>query len=206
MRQSIAILTLAICLIATTAKAQLTTTVFLGINNSTVSLSENTQEFFDTGSRTGFFIGVKPSFQISDKFATSISVQYSQKGFAIESLNNLRYSFAYIDIIPEINYNITNLLSFGIGVNTGFRVNEGLQSNGINTLSLPNGTLVKQFDFGLTTNVAVQIKKFSVFARYNYGLINTNELQFTNENGQPLVGVRQFNRNLQVGLGYQFNL
>lgn len=61
-----------------------------------------------------------------------------------------------------------------------------------------------QFDFGLDAGVDFAITPgLGVYLRYNYGLVDVLQVQFTDENGQSLGGFNEGkNRCLQVGISW----
>lgn len=159
--------------------------------------------------RTDFFIGVSPNFSISERINFSVTTQYSRKGYQNEedcilcSSVGLEYRNSYIDVIPEIEYELLNFLTVGMGFNYGFLINE--QSRFENNKWSEIQEFIKPNDFGLTGKLKVTHNNFFGLIRYNFGLKDISNTYFSNENGDQIVDAKQYNRNLQVGVGYAFN-
>ncbi|MEL6866983.1 MAG: outer membrane beta-barrel protein [Bacteroidota bacterium] len=154
----------------------------------------------------GYFFGFGPSLQITDKIQVQVDFQYSLKGHEtgdeINSLAAARYG--YFDMIPEVEFYIKKYLTFGLGVNYGIRLNEQIKING-EDWSEPVIDTIDRTDFGLTCKLKGYYKNLFGFARYNLGLKDISDAIAVDDNGQSIGGVRQFNRNLQIGIGYRFS-
>ena len=158
--------------------------------------------------RLDYFIGIAPTYQINDKIQILCNVQYSRKGFkgfdaTLPYTNEAKYS--YIDVIPEVDYEVFNNLKMGMGINTSFKVSEAIRHNNSEWVNSNSLKTIKSFDFGLTGKIQYSYNNIFVFARYYHGFSNILNTSFTNVNGE-LLGVKQFNRNFQFGVGYTLNL
>lgn len=176
-----------------------------GMNYSNCKFEEF--ESLSPKGRFGYFIGIAPSYQISEKIQFRVDFQYSLKGFNTGIENNLipsDFRYEYLDIIPEVEFLLQRYLALGIGVNYGIKVNEQIKvSNG--DWSEPIVETINSTDFGLICKLETHFKSLFGFVRYNIGLKNIAEGVFTDENGQINEDVKQLNRNLQIGIGYEFN-
>jgi len=155
--------------------------------------------------RFGYFIGIAPSFQINKKIQLQVDFLYSLKGYDTGIDNNpipSRNRYGYLDIIPEVEFDLLRYLVLGIGLNYGIKVNEQVKINN-GDWSEPIAESIRSTDFGLVCKLETNYKSFFAFARYNIGLINVTEFVFTDENGQVNDNAKQFNRNLQIGIGYK---
>jgi hypothetical protein len=157
--------------------------------------------------RFGYFIGIAPNYQISEKIQFQVDFQYSLKGFDTGIENNLtpsEFRYGYLDIIPEVEFHLQRYLALGVGLNYGIKINEQVKiSNG--DWSDPIVETINSTDFGLICKLETNYKNLSGFVRYNIGLKNIAEGIFTDENGQINEDVKQLNRNLQIGIGYKLN-
>jgi len=156
----------------------------------------------------GYFIGVAPSLQLNNRLRFVIDAQYSLKEYefnfgSIPTVSNFRFS--YIDIIPELEYQIVNFLRLGIGVSNGFKINEAIKNSNTGWLNTNGLVTIKSFDFGLTAKVKFVYQNIFGFVRYNIGLSDVGNVRYTDINGQELGSPKQLNRNLQIGIGYQLD-
>jgi len=207
MKQTIALfffLTLAALL---SANAQINLNFSAGLNYSNCKI-ENLTDISGEG-MIGYFIAVAPSYQLNDKLNLLVDFQHSLKGCNMTDKNNtvdIKTRFTYIDIIPEIEYKIINNLFLGVGVNSGFNIAEAQKNENGSWVSLKQSGFVELFDFGLTGKVKASFKNIFGFVRYNFGLIDISNITFTDLTGQTNTDSSQFNRNLQIGVGYSFGL
>ncbi len=177
--------------------------VSAGANNTNAPY--NKKELTGHYKRWGYFLSVGPSYQVGKKIKVLLDCQYSQKGFAIVkgSVQDYNYRSTYLDLLPEVEYDLFSFLSFGLGMNYGFLL-EG-------ELSVPNNLfgdldLTKSFDMGVTGKVKLSYKNLFGFARLNQGLTNISALPIYDINGEELKNVKQINQNLQLGIGYTLRL
>lgn len=158
--------------------------------------------------RFGYFIGIAPSYQIRKKIQFQVDFQYSLKGFDTANETNLtalEYKYAYFDIIPEIEYYFIENLALGLGVNYGIRINEQTKIGDEDLSNSGYYQWTKPTDFGLTGKLKFNSKDLFVFVRYNLGLKDIGDVIFTDETGQIIEDEKQFNRNIQIGIGYKLN-
>lgn len=187
--------------------AQFNLSVTGGINNSNYAYKN--VENLSSENKTGYFLGVAPGYRFSEKFQLVVDFQYSIKGYntGIDDPQLVSaFQFAYLDIIPEIEYRVFNNLAIGIGVNYGVKLNEQfrVQDNDWNDVS-NRFELLKSVDFGLTGKVKANYKNLFGFIRYSLGLKDITDLVFTDENAQVIGDVELSSRVLQIGIGYTFD-
>ena len=187
--------------------AQFSISVSSGSNLSSASFSNIDQ--VDPEILPGLFIGITPAYDLNDKIAISVGVQYSQKGMklsnsGVEVGSEFRYS--YIDFLPEINYWIHQNITFGLGFNYGVNTEEKQKLGSEDWFSTEEFDAIKGTDFGLTAKLAGYYHNFFAFMRYNLGLTNISNVNFTDMDGMVIDDAKQFNRNIQMGLGYRIQL
>ncbi|MGB1241761.1 MAG: hypothetical protein ACPG49_04525 [Chitinophagales bacterium] len=160
--------------------------------------------------RKGFFIGVSPSISLSKKINFVLNTQYSQDEYlyisnclACNSID-LEYRNHYIDIMPEIEYKVLNFLIAGVGFNYGFLIDEDVKTGYDEWSDIED--ISEKNNFGLTGKLKVMYKNFFGLVRYNLGLKNIMNQHFSNGEGDQFVDVKEYSRNLQVGVGYAFNV
>ena len=180
--------------------AQFELNISTGLNNSNVKF-ENLENVITDG-KWDFFIGIGPSFRLTDKIRIQIDAQYSLKGYEEEHVNTLSTRFAYLDLIPEMEYEVLDFLALSLGVNYGISLNQQSKLGNDDWGDIPV-EIVKSTDFGVVGALKLKYNKLFGFVRYNVGLKNVTDLSFTSRNGDVIDDVKQMNRNLQLGIGYQ---
>jgi len=194
------------------ANAQINLNFSAGINNSNCkieNLGSTSSAIISAEGRLGYFAAVAPSYQINDKLNLLVDFQYSLKGcnMIVENTDEeIKTRLTYVDIIPEIEFKIIDYLLLGVGFNSGFNVKEAQRLENGGWVNLKESGFVDLFDFGLTGKVKAVYNNFFGFVRYNYGLTNISSIIFTDLTGQTVIQSSQYNRNLQIGVGYSLGL
>ena len=198
MKKAILLSFLFVMAISHSVYGQVKLDISTGINISNAEFKNSDLFSFPTDSRTGFFLGVSPSFPLNEKVNLNVDFQFSQKGF-----DGLDYS--YLDIIPEIEFKVLPFLKLGVGLNYGIKVINEFRGLNLNGMAV-DFDFIDSTDFGLTGKIKANYKKWFVFLRYNYGLKNILAEDFTDENGDPIEGIKLINKNFQIGVGNTFDL
>ena len=182
---------------ATICSSQFSLTPSVGLN---VSKSVFTNADVISEPISSYFIELRPSYQIDDKWHLNMGVQFSNKGFNFDSrFNNpaFRIELAYLDILPSVEYSFSKYLSAYAGVNVGFLIKEKIGS--FNN-SLPS--FVNNRDMGALLGVRGHYQNWVVSAHFNRSIWSVSEIIKTDLNGKDDGFVNQFNQNIQVGIGY----
>jgi len=182
-------------------KAQFQLGVHAGLNFSK-TLYIGSFESFTTGTKPDIFLGISNAIELSSRLSVLGEVQYSRKGHTVEFADGeafLRYE--YLDIIPQLEYRVVGPFAFSAGVNFGLKLAERSKLRDGQTNKLAN--TISPTDLGLVLTAKVDFTKFYGFIRYNRGISDISNLEI---NGQlvegVLIDVNQFNRNWQIGFGY----
>ena len=186
--------------------AQLSLGASGGLNFSNVKLEIKNEGFdaLDIKCVQNYFFGIIPKYNFNPKLSVSTDIQYSLKGYMMDgSFNDTQFKHVYIDLIPKAEYQILKWLALGLGLNIGFLVDEKIKYGDDDWHSTKDFGTIKSSDFGIVGSVRGSFKNFFIIVSYDYGLTNIVDISYTDANGQPL-DVRQYNRNLQIGLGYFF--
>jgi hypothetical protein len=160
----------------------------------------------DTRFHTGYFVGLGANYRFNSKFQISADVQYSQKGYGVEyNGGRTGHRYAYIDLLPEVEYHVLDFLSVGTGISYGFRLSEEWKTAGQDWEKLSEVKyLTKPTDFGLTAKVKANYHDMFCFVRYVHGLVNISDAYYTDDNGDVIGKAKQLSRNVQLGIGYNF--
>jgi len=160
---------------------------------------------YDTEGSVNYFAEVRPTYSLGKKWAISTGLQYSVKGYQYQSslpqvVTGAQYH--YLDILPTVEFRLVKWLSIFGGMNTGIRLKERYRvANKWGTTPMNS---MNPVDRGALAGLKVSYKNFFVSAHYNRSVISASEIEFTDENGVNLPGVKQLNQNVQVGVGYVF--
>ena len=156
--------------------------------------------------RKGYFVGISPSYEINQKIQLVFDLQYSQKGYILEvtDLTNSEYRYSYLEMISEIEYKPVENLIFGLGISGAYRINEENKEGSADWVSTRDWEFIKSSDFGITGKIKGVYKNIFGFVRYNIGLKDISNLEFSNSVGDVAL-LSLYNRNIQFGLGYIFD-
>lgn len=189
------------------ATGQINLNFSAGINHSNCTFKQF--EGASPEARIGYFIGVAPGYQFSDKIQFQVDVQYSLKGYGTGTETNTtasEFRYGYFDIIPEIEYYLLDFLTLGMGVQYGVKLNEQFKIEGEEWSDAGDYETINSTDFGLTGKLKAYYRNMFGFVRYNLGLKDVSDAAFTDENGEVIEDAKQLNRNLQIGIGYRLDL
>lgn len=188
--------------------SQLSLGVSGGVNLSTV-------KFVDFGDISPelypqIYFGVTPKYSINSEIAILANLNFSPKGYRIlpdYSSEYLKVKYTYLDINPSVEYKLLNNLALGIGMNMGIKLDEANKLGDGEWFNTKEFNLVKPLDFGLTGSIRAYYKNIYLNLVYYYGLSNSSNIEYTDPDGDVLPEQPKiFNRNLQIGIGYFFNL
>lgn len=160
---------------------------------------------YDTEGSTNYFAEVRPTYSLGKKWAISAGLQYSVKGHQDESSLPLVVTgtqYHYFDILPTVEYRLLKGLSIFGGMNTGIRLKERYRVANKWETAVINS--MNPVDIGALAGLKVSYKNFFVSAHYNRSVISASEIEATDEAGENIPGVKQFNQNVQLGVGYVF--
>ena len=162
----------------------------------------------DPESAVYYFVGLTPGYQINEKVSLITDVQFSQKGYRdFDPVSGVKSKvrFAYVDVLPQIEYWFHKSVSVGAGCNIGFKISEEYKLDNEDWFGNEDIEYTNSLDVGLVGTVKYHISKYHLLARVNYGLTNISDLDFTDINGQKIEDVKVKNMNFQLGGGYVFN-
>lgn len=200
-----------VLLVNLSLSAQITLGLSGGLNFSTAKFKDHFRSI-DKG-YLGIHGGLSGKYQITDLIYFSLEGQFSEKGFDPEGKSRFSgfdqpipigfketvYKKQYFDVIPEVEFRILDWFSIGMGAQYGFFL-EGLRkSEGESWLN--DRTSGEENDIGITSSLKFYFKKLFTTFRYNYGLHDLETSDLIELDGTN-VDIKQFNRNFQIGLGY----
>lgn len=174
-------------------------TVSFGVKGGVNFASVTGDDFDSPDSRTSFHVGVLAEFPLDPMFSIQAEVLYSGQGFEYDipafvgENQHVEYQLDYINIPVLAKIYATRGLSFEVGPQFSFKVNEEIDTN-------PNGddgdnviNEAESFDFGIAGGVSFTTE-MGLFAtgRYTYGLTDI------------VKDVNARNSVFQIGIGYKF--
>ena len=129
-------------------------------------------------------------------YSYSVSVPYEQK---------VRFRYFYLDLAPQLQYRLTNVLSISAGPYGSLKLKERINAGDgwKKPLSLV-GEFRDDTDFGFIASARAGFGQFTFALSYLHGLQNVSDINFTDENGVPIVKAYERNRAVQLTLGYRF--
>ena len=206
MKERILLTILMTLLLTESLLCQFNLNVSSGVNISNIKASDNLSN--DSQSRLGYFLEFAPSYRINDRVQLLLNLQYSQKGYKSVEVPSVvsQRRIIYFDIIPELEYQVIDFLSLGLGINYGFRLDEQFKIDDGDWQDPTFARIIESDDFGLVGKVKFSLKQLYVFARYNLGLKSIATFTVTDLNGDHAGEGNWKNRNLQIGVGYAFGV
>lgn len=177
--------------------------VSAGLNFSAVRMSDP-GFFTKTGTKTGFVFGAYYRSEISGQWAFLTELQYASKGFSFFddfSGSWVKIRILYLDFLPQMEFRPIPKIGVSAGMNIGRRLYEKIKG--------PDGEwrepifrFAKDLDIGALAGIRFYLDRLNVGFHYNHGLTNSNDIIFTDINGNPLSSVKQKKQVLQMKVGY----
>jgi hypothetical protein len=164
-----------------------------GVNFATIT----GDDFDSPDMRTSFHVGALVELPIADIFSVQLEAMYSGQGFKsdIEGSDGdkIEYQLDYINVPVLAKLYVTKGLSFEVGPQFSFKVNEEVDSDPNNDPGDTDVDVAEDFDFGVAGGLTFQTD-MGLFAsgRYIYGMSDVIE------------DTDAHNSVFQVSLGYKF--
>lgn len=155
-----------------------------------------------------YYAGLSPRYAFGPKISVIAGVAYVAKGYRFENdpaFDDSKFRYSYVDFSAEIEYKVHKAVGIGVGIYDGFKVGEEQKVGGSKWMSTKDFESIKNADFGLVGALRVYYKKFFLKTSYTHGLKNINNINFTDDNGQP-ISIELYNRYFQIGIGYRFSV
>jgi len=151
-------------------------------------------------------IGAIAEFELSERFALSTELLYSIKGSEINQSfptfqTTSTFAASYISVPISAKVKISKL-GFLAGIEPSVLASERARFN-----SDPwerTNLFFSKFDFSLIGGIDLRLGKLYFAARYNHGLSDAFQINFTDQNGQAIGTGDKSNRVFQFSAGYFF--
>ena len=201
------------CLVLTTAQwASAQVGLKAGFNYSTLHYQETDVIIVDLfneniGWKFGPYLGIYYQKEWNQKFASAIEVIYSQKGLDNKSnflgASDVQVNFHYLSIPLMLYYRPTENLSLGIGTEVAYLIDRTTNQEDLIMPEIFEDLYDQEIDVSLNIGTKLRItNRLWLESRFNVGILPVQELQFTDANGEVVDEARSYNRNFQVGFGY----
>ncbi|MCF8245239.1 MAG: PorT family protein [Saprospiraceae bacterium] len=194
------------CLVfAFSAKAQFMLSPIAGLNFSNMTASSNA--FYKTYTVLRYYIGVQPSYDINEKFNVGAGVQFATKGYRwgdIGSTSETELRIGYLEFTPYAMYKPVKIIGIYAGASLGYQLDEKIKNGG--KWRSPFFDFSEKYDFGGVVGIKLFAKNIFVNLGLFRSLVPINEINLTDENGEILENVKQFNQLFSIGVGYNFHL
>lgn len=207
MKETLVILTLAICGYSI-ASAQVKLGLKAGFNHANVEeigfpsgLTSNPMY------KTAFHAGLTLQNNLSEKLAIRTELLYSRKGYKVDSpgVSYDQFDLNYLSLPVLASFQFIPCLMLEAGPEIGYLVKA--QGKIDNKKDEVDFLFENNWDLGLSGGLRFYpIKTLYLAGRYIHGFSNINDVNFTDENGEPLSPeAKTRNRAFQLSLGYEFN-
>ena len=167
----------------------------VGFNATTYDKLEN---YFDKETKAGFAAGVEAEYFMTNKFALSAGVFYSQKGVKVKGKNEyndvkMTCEVDYIDVPILANFYVWRGLALKVGLQPAFKVRDKTKMDAPKA-SYDRTTFdhaYKSFDLCLPIGISYDFGNLSVELRSSPGLLKAvDHKDYTNVVGQLMVGYK----------------
>lgn len=144
------------------------------------------------------------SFQecLNSKLLILLDVSIGVKG-AETTYFEEKTRYGAIGIAPQIGYQFHKNMNLTLGGYYSRIVVQELKRRDQDWVNVSSFGIMKNNDIGCLSSFRVDFKNIYMKLAYQHGLVNLNNVVFTDVNGD-IIGVEKYSRNIQVGIGYLF--
>lgn len=196
---------------------------FLGVSLSYMAPSPS----YVNDMKPGLTAGVEGSYQLTEDFAMSLGLQYTNMGVkeknmtlpyeyegvhGVAQVKDIRQDIHYVQLPLLCSYYVADGLALKAGVQVGFSVSERYKFNLIDGVPGSKAYFesedtklddVKSFDFGIPVGVSYEFENVCLDLRYYFGL---NKVFKDTEATRYYDMSNVKNRGVTFTVGYKFNL
>ncbi len=194
------------CLVfAISVKAQFMLSPIAGLNFSNMTASSTA--YYKTYTVLRYYLGVQPSYDINEKFNVGAGVQFATKGYRwgdMGATSETEIRTGFLEFAPFAMYKPMKIVGIYAGASLGYQVEEKVKNGG--KWSSPFIDFSENYDFGGVVGIRMFAKNVFVNLGLYRSLLPINEVNLTDDEGNILETVRQFNQVLSLGVGYNFHL
>jgi outer membrane protein with beta-barrel domain len=189
-----------------TLHAQVEVWGFAGANISKANFSDSIimNEKYEANFSAGISLRKAGEGRIS--FLTDLA--FAPKGYSysysIPFEQKIRLRYFYLDLAPQLQYRLTNVLSISAGPYGSLKLKERINAgDGWKKPLSVVGEFRDDTDFGFIAVARASLGQFTLALSYLHGLQNVSDINFTDENGVPIGKTYERNRAVQLTLGYR---
>jgi len=158
--------------------------------------------------RLGFHAGVYKDLPATGKLSLRTGLHYSLKGTRVDAFflpqgGSMFLELHYLSVPLTGMYKFSDKLSMSFGPVASYLLASRISQGGVVLSPRPgDDDGFANWDIGMQVGLHLKLKGGTgVYARYEHGLVRTNQLYFTNGEGQLIFGSSNaHNRVFQVGL------
>lgn len=114
----------------------------------------------------------------------------------------VKWRYHYLDVLPQVAFQPISGLELILGANIGNSVREEFKAPDHEWTDATDVKIIQNLDVGLLAGVRGEYRQFFLQFSYLHGLTDNTDIRFTDGNGDPIGEGKQFNRTLQLMLGY----
>jgi hypothetical protein len=153
--------------------------------------------------RLGYHLGILMNVNLSRRIAIAPEMQFIKRGYDIVppySGEEVHYTFNYIELPVMFSFVPIEKLALEVGPNFGYLISARLSSE---RDFKADDLFDKKFDFGIKAGLRVGITE-NIFTglRYYYGITAVMDKVIRDETNYPLGEYQEYNRSLELSLGY----
>ena len=171
-----------------------------GVNVSTLD-GESFEGLVSFDSRIAYHVGFFAEIPLIMKFSIQPELLYSAQGsqfegfFSVDGFDDQKLDYLNVPIL--VKYNIIEGLSAELGPVLGYLIStDGESIFGGEGIEIDNKEAFNDLDIGIALGVSYSLKSFIFGFRYNKGISNINNDEFTSNKNQ--------NNVFQIWAGYSF--
>lgn len=186
--------------------AQFTISPVVAANFSKISVNNKD---FKTSPVLRYTLGVQPVYHFSEKTAVGLGVQLTTKGFkdgpGVYSLDE-ESKFQYVEVNPFFEYRPLKFLGVIAGGNIGHLNSYEFKYGGVWQKAKHDLIAHKKWDVEFAGGLKYYLGDAFVSLLFSQSILPILELDFTDENGNPISALKEYHQSLSLGLGYNFHL
>ncbi len=190
-----------ICL-STSIHSQVEIDFSMGLQMGNTSYNQNYPYF--TTFKSGFFVGAALVKELNPTYAIKADIQFSQKGHKITGTKTIGFGLLetipatrrYIEFIPHLERKFSSRLVLFAGGGFAYKLSEKFNDRSTAVLTNRNDIL-------LHTGLHYYLDKTYLILSLKRSFTESDGIQYTNEEGNPIQNLNSRNINILFGMGFR---
>ena len=177
-----------------------------GVINSKISIT-GVDNFFPSDINN-YFISFGGGYRLNDRIEFKADLEYSTKGYDMrtgdDQFDIKIYNYNYLSLAPQFYFRPIPMLSLIGGISFDQKLRERSRQAGFGSGQWFNTNTLKDQDINLLYGISVHYQFMYFKLLLENGLVNINDVIYTDENGDQIPNVVTKNKSLQLGIGFYF--